>query len=300
MADIENFRRAAHDNLLWGIKSAPVSEVMVLADTVQSDTNLEQYDSFHPAPAAQEIFSGPVEFEPGISFEYTLTNQMWALGISIHKNAFDDDRLGAFQNQIRQMGTRMEQLKYEQVLQALWDGDGAASYDGSNFFANTHTDWTGDNALTVAVAAGDSIPTLAEMESAYEDARASLFEFTDPKGKTIHYGVNDMTLVHGPRLETVVNRVNGNQLRTAGESNVHQGRFTPILATTNNDTATQKEFILAKTEAGRRPLIFQDRQGVEDKVIDFDENLIMKWIVTRRFTVGYNAAYSAVKHDFTT
>lgn len=300
MADLEVFRRAAHDELLWGLENAPVSQVEVLVDRVSSDTNIEQYDSFHPAPAAQRLKKGPFIFEPGVSFEYDLTNRTYGVGISIHEDVFDDDRLGAYMNQIRQMGTRMDQILYEQILQTLFDGDVNASYDGSNFFNNSHTDWTGDNALTVAVAAGDSIPTLAELETAYEDARASLFEFTDPKGKTIHYGVENMVMVHGPRLETVVNRLNSNSLRTNGETQVHQGRFSSILATTNNDTSTQKEFILTKTDAGRRPLLLQVRSEVEDKIIEPREDRLIKWTAWRRFIVGYNAAYSAVKQDFTT
>lgn len=300
MADYQLFTRGARSAFLQGLREAD-DMYKRLVKVVPSDRQDETYDSFSPAPRLREMTdSAGFESQVGVSFNYTLTNQSWGIGVKVTKDAFDDDKMGAYRERIRQLGSRTRQNMFRQILQTLWDGDGAASYDGSNFFAAAHNDWTGDNAITSAAAAGDAIPTLSEFEIAYEDARALFLEFTDGMGEPIWWDHNDLALICGPRMETVANRVLKNPLRTSGESQIHKGDAEIIVTPVTNDTGTVKEFALVRLTPDSQPLILQERTPPREVTEDQVEDEMLFFGVKQRFTVGYYRPYSAIHQVFTT
>lgn len=298
--EFQAFRRAARDALLYNLQQADIGLARELVDEVPSDTNLEQYDSFSPAPAVQDLQDGPHETATGVSFQLNITNVTWGVSMSFNKDRFDDDNLGAFQNNIGMLGTRLANQFFERITLRLFQGDINASYDGSNFFANAHNDWTGDNALTTVVAAADAVPSLAEMETSFDDALASMLEFTDARGLPIHYDDQNLVMVGGPRMRRIMKRIETGSLRTNGETNTFQGESRVLITPHTEDTSIQKEYILAKTTPGMRPLIYQNRSGIKDGVdVDDIKRTVTYW-AEQRYEIGYGKAYSAIKQDFTT
>lgn len=297
--DKQTFSRAARAALLWGLEDAG-NDYTRLSDTETSTELSETYDSFSPPGAVQQDNGEGYEPETGVRFDYTITNRTWTVSLDVQKDSLNDDNLGAFQNRIRLLGRRMGNHLTKRCFDQLWAGESNASYDGTNFFADTHVDWTGDNLLTSVATADDAVPTLAELEVQYNTAISTMLEYTDRYGEPIWYNDQEMVMVVGPQMRTVARQLLLNDLTSNGQTNIHKGTADLVVLPHNEDTATVKSFIIAKTTPGMRPMIYQQREGMSTVTDENVRKRTMFFGAESRYEFGYGHPYAAVKHQFTT
>lgn len=297
--DSQNFTRGARAALLWELEQAP-NDWSDLTDSEMSDFQDETYDSFSPPGAVQQDTGEGYEPESGVSFNYTITNKTWTVSLNVKKDNLDDDKLGGFQKRIGLLGRRMANHLRKRLFDQMFAGESNASYDGTNFFADSHTDWTGDNSLTSVAAAADAVPTLAELEAEYNTIIATMLEYTDRYGEPIWQDDSDLVLICGPQLRTVCRQLLNNDLTTNGQTNIHKGTADLIVTPHNEDTSTTKHIIVAKKTAGMRPMIYQRRKAIETETEENVKGRSIFFGANARYEMGYGHPYAAVRHQFTT
>lgn len=295
----ETFSRAARAALLWGIESAN-NDWQDVSDTEDSVELAETYDSFSPPSSVQEDTGAGFDPVTGVRFSFIITNKTWTVSLHVQKDSLNDDQLGAFRNRIRLIGTRMSNHLRKRCYDQLFAGESNLSYDGSNFFANTHNDWTGDNLATSQAAAGDSVPTLAELETEYNVVIATILEFTDRFSEPIWQDDSELVMIVGPQMRTVARQLLLNDLTTNGQTNINKGTAKLVITPHNEDTGTVKSFIIAKMTPMMRPMIYQRREGISTVTDENIEKRTMFFGAEARYEFGFGHPYAAIKHQFTT
>ena len=301
--DAQTFTRGARANLLQGVKAAP-REWRQFCEVVSSDTQDETYDSFNAAGRVTQDLGAGFTVENGVRYNYTITNQTFTLAIGVSRDALDDDKLGAFTNQIKTLGVRMGNHPFERAMTVLTTGDANAAFDSSNFFANSHNDFTTlDNSLTSVAAAADAVPTLAELEIEWAKITAAFLEFEDRSGANVHYdGLGSMWLLTGPQLKAVGRKMLNGALTTNGQTQIFQNdaQLMTLPANHMQDTSVQKEIITLLTNEVIKPLVLQERSAIADKTWENDTSRTIYFGAESRFTVGYGNPAAAIHHVFTT
>lgn len=297
--DQQTFTRAARAALLWGVEQAS-NDWQDISDTEDSTELSETYDSFSPPGSVQEDSGPGYEPETGVRFDYTITNKTWTVSLDVKKDSLNDDNLGAFRNRIQLLGRRMSNHLRKRCFDQLFAGESNASYDATNFFANSHTDWTGDNLTTSVAAAGDAVPTLAELRAQYNTVIATMMEFTDRFGEPIWQDDEELVLIVGPNLRQVARELINAGLTGGGDTNVEAGTARLIVTPHNEDTSTTKSFVVAKSTPGMRPMIYQRREGISTVTDENKRKRTMFFGAEARYEFGYGHPYAAVKHQFTT
>jgi phage major head subunit gpT-like protein len=59
-------------------------------------------------------------------------------------------------------------------------------------------------------------------------------------------------------------------------------------------------FIVAKTDDPVGPLIFQQRQNFDTKIVDDPHNKFIEYMADARYAMGYGRWQNAVRYEFTT
>lgn len=100
-------------------------------------------------------------YSPGVRLvdkTYTVANNEWRIGpINVRKRDLDDDQIGGYLRSIQALPARAQKDIGHQVLAHLALGTSTACFDGTNFFANSHTFGSGDNLDTANFASNDAV-----------------------------------------------------------------------------------------------------------------------------------------------
>lgn len=100
-------------------------------------------------------------YSPGVRLinkEYTIPNYDWRIGpVSVRKTDLDDDQVGGYLKSINALPGRAQKDIGHQLLSHLANGTTNTCFDGTAFFANTHTFGTGDNLDTANYASNDGV-----------------------------------------------------------------------------------------------------------------------------------------------
>ncbi len=121
---------------------------------LDSKVKVETHTYMSNLPRLAE-FKGYTPFTRLVNKEYTVANKEFRVGVSVRKTDVDDDQTGGYMNTINGLPTRAQKDTGHRILAHLAAGGSTACFDGSNFFANSHTFGTGDNLDTFDGASND-------------------------------------------------------------------------------------------------------------------------------------------------
>lgn len=128
-----------------------------ILDEVPSSTRTENYGWLAPTPKMTNYAGYRRYFKQG-AVTYSITNQPFDSAIAILKDDINDDQVGGYTKKASELAQKAGAFKYERSLQFLTQGASTVCWDGTNFFASSHTIGMGNNTIAFT-AAGSSDAT---------------------------------------------------------------------------------------------------------------------------------------------
>jgi phage major head subunit gpT-like protein len=124
---------------------------------IPSKVKVETQTFMSSLPRLQE-FKG---YTPSVRLtnkEYTVANKDYRIGmVNVKKTDLDDDQVGGYLRSIQAIPATGERDIGFKILAHLAAGTSTACFDGTNFFANSHTVGSGDNLDTFNPAGNDGV-----------------------------------------------------------------------------------------------------------------------------------------------
>jgi len=122
-----------------------------------SSTRVETHVYMSNLPRLRE-FKGYQAASRLTNKEYTVANKEYRIGpVSVRKTDLDDDQVGGYLRSIQALPDRGQKDIGHQILSHLANGTSNACFDGSNYFANSHTLGSGDNLDTYNASSNDGV-----------------------------------------------------------------------------------------------------------------------------------------------
>lgn len=123
---------------------------------VSSKGRVENYPWLYPPPLLAQ-WNGYRNFAKLAETNYRVPNVTYAAGFEVPYEDLEDDQIDGFKRQAAAMARGAQEWKRIKSLMFLATGQTNVCFDGSNFFATSHTIGTGNNILTVSPASGDAV-----------------------------------------------------------------------------------------------------------------------------------------------
>jgi phage major head subunit gpT-like protein len=240
--------------------------LLVLANEVESKAALERHFFLGDVPGFQK-WKGDRVMSTLMAHSFTIVNDDFASGITIHRNEIMDDKLGLVAPRIADLAGKAARFKGDYMMMALINGfSGTAfpsevgdgkSFDGSLFFSTTHS-------LEGGPAMSNKITT-ALSEAGLEEAEILMKTFKTWDGKD-PLNMSPTHLIVGPKLKnTAMKLLNAgtiiNAAGTASAVNVHAGKY-QIIESQRLTGAYDDYWFLADLSKATKPFIFQDREPI--------------------------------------
>jgi phage major head subunit gpT-like protein len=159
--DVGVFSAQARSEFLEG-RMAAEERVMpanfdMFVSKVPSSVKIETHVYMSALPRLYE-FNG---YSPGIratDYKYTVANKEYRIGpVSVRKADLDDDQIGGYLKLINALPEQGKKDTAWKVMNHLAAGTSTACFDGTSFFANSHSVGSGDNLDTANMASGDAV-----------------------------------------------------------------------------------------------------------------------------------------------
>ena len=264
-----------------------VSELSSVLEIIPSDKLTERYAYYtaasHPVrwPRGESIQSKPFS-----DVTWTVTNLDYAKGVEWHKNDERDDQTKSLVSQARDLGANFGLLPkrlFYQILLSTTDANLLPAIptaaDGAALFAATaggaaRFGVTGGNIIT-----GSGVGSAAAIEADFYSAVTRLGSFQDGEGQQIwdssvmdkgfevFYGLSNNLVVQRAFKADAVAAGGLTATSNATVSNmIKVGGFNVKL--TGTSRITTNDLFVAMLDSGRKPIIMQDRQGVEEYLAD--------------------------------
>lgn len=150
--------KAQFQTALMGAYAKPYpADIDMLIDEWPSTTAIEVYPYLVNIPRLR-VFRKDSPAVQLASDKWTIANKTYRQGpVVVQKETLDDDQIGGYLRAIGAMPAGAQKdVKYE-VLRTLAAGDSTACFDGTNFFADSHTIGAGDNLMTADNASNDGV-----------------------------------------------------------------------------------------------------------------------------------------------
>lgn len=123
----------------------PLNEVMQYVD---SKTKIENYAHLYPAPGVAE-FAGSRRFVRLGESSYRVANKTYDSSFSVKLEDIEDDQTGGYKLKSQELAMKVKNWPLLAGLIALSRGATDLCFDGTAFFADSHTIGTGDNKLAI-------------------------------------------------------------------------------------------------------------------------------------------------------
>lgn len=241
--------------------------LLVLSNQVPSTAAIERHFFLGDVPAFQ-AWRGDRVMATLMAHRFTIENQDFSSGITIHKNEILDDQLGLVQPRISALAGRAALHKGDYMLRALIQGfSGTAfpvedvgdgkSFDGVLFFSTAHT-------LEGGPAMSNKITT-ALSEAGLEEAEIAMANLKTWDGKD-PLNLKPTHLIVGPKLANTAKKLLNagtiiNAAGTASAVNVYMGKYQIIES--QRLTGTYDDYwFLADLSKPTKPFIVQNREAI--------------------------------------
>ncbi len=142
---------AAYDGLRAGIKMTPWTEFV---QRIPSTARIETYPWMSPPPRLKEWAGRRNYTRPDFS-KMLVENKEYSAEQIVFLRDIEDDQTGGFKTTMQAMAADVADFPGRMAMKLIRDN--AASFDGSNMFADSHTIGTGDNNLTADNASNDGV-----------------------------------------------------------------------------------------------------------------------------------------------
>lgn len=222
----------------------------LLSMPVNSNGAIEEHNFATQSPRFSEWVGDRQMSALGVG-GWTLKNRNYEGSVWIDRNDLEDDKLGLYTAQIRQLAQNGVLHQFDLIRDLLNANFSTTSYDGVAFFSNSHP-------LQDSASLNDNLTTGVLSNDAYRAACVLLREMKDSRGEYLN--LNCTHLICGNDNEWVAREILKQNVLATGESNVAMGTaqvlIVPGLTSTNWMVADLgkmlKPFVLQK----RRPLEF--------------------------------------------
>lgn len=132
-----------------GLQAAAPVDITRVATVVSSGTDRNVYAWLNSLRGFRE-WVGPRIIRQLESSKYELKNKEFEDSFEVKRREIEDDQYGIYGSRSRLLGEDARRWPYEQVFQALLDGDQEPCYDNQNFFDDAHPVVNASGADTVA------------------------------------------------------------------------------------------------------------------------------------------------------
>jgi len=268
----------------------------LLSTTVPSNAASEDYAWLGETPAMRE-FIDERKVKGFTDTTYQIVNKTWEATMSVKRSELEDDQVGAINVRVQDLARRSRQHIDELLYQALTDN--GTGYDGAAFFSNTHPA-RGEGSAQDNLLTGTGTTTAA-LKTDIQAAIAALKDFTDERGKPFTPMLNsaDLVILCPPAIEWTMREALEATI-ISNTSNVLAGVVGQVIATPWLTPTDANDWYLLYTGHTLKPLIFQDRMGVEFNALEQDSEAgfmreLYLYGVRARYNVGYGFWQHAVK-----
>ncbi len=265
-----------------------------ITTTIPSKSDREQYGLFGGLPVVRE-WLGEKKYDSFKDYDFTIINKDWEASLEVDRNEVEDDQVGMVMPKVQMLAQRTFNHKNQLLSNLLIDGDSDLAYDGTAFFANTHTDGTVDNLL-----AGTGT-TDAQLQTDLTVARSAMMKFQDDRGEPLHAILDG--IVCPPELEMAFRRIAESTTAVdASASGVVNsiGRTIKFVIADARLTDVD-DWYGVSTSLPLNPLVFQDRKSstLISQTAPTEEAMFnrrkMRFSVEARYNVGYGLFQLAIK-----
>ena len=307
---------------LAGIEAAP-RLFSNIAQVVDSDAPEETYLFGGQVPRMEEW----IDTRKAVDLfqkKLTVPNRIYANAIKVDRFEKQDDRMGFFNQRIREMATEASNFVDELVFGTLMDAAESASgsegpaYDGSAFFDTTHVDPAAEvtaaqsNDLAPAAVAPTN-PTLAEFTNSVKTNLISFRTFVDDRGRKWWRNIGPSTvfwLIVPPGFEKVATEFIKSQSVDSTNPAIINAltNIAQYAMIVNTETANDDSFITALAAPGRMPFLVQQRVSpvmnsvTGDRAGEIDSETFFNrydfWGAYNRVGIGYGQWRSAILSRF--
>lgn len=114
---------------------------------IPSTARIEHYTWMSPSPGLN-LYAGHRRYGKVTTVRYSVENLEFDVGFEVSMRDVKDDQTGGYVQIPKQLGHRAALFPGRWTIKHLAAGASRACFDGTNFFADSHTIGTGDNLLT--------------------------------------------------------------------------------------------------------------------------------------------------------
>lgn len=253
-----------------------------------SDGYDEKYGWIGAMPAVKE-WIGEIQASELASYDYTIKNKDWVVGVPINENDIEDDRVSAL-GALAQMLVRRIAVHPEKLIIDLMTGGGKA-YDGVAFFSDVSGKRKIDNLLN---GTGTS---LSQLEADLNAALIAMAKFKDDQGEVLNIKGN--VIVCPVALENNFRRLVQSQADPTASGGVntynpYQGRFT-VIGDARLDAVDANDWYLFATNEIVKPFIYQLRQEAKPEMEKTPNTKRWVFSANYRCNVGFGLPHLGVK-----
>jgi phage major head subunit gpT-like protein len=266
--DIEAARVGFHAAFLGSLQTTGPDPLEQLYATVNSTGTAEEWEWLGDLPGFDE-WLGDRKLGQVKRFRLRIENKDWANGIRVHQNELSDGRTDMLRLKIAGLADQARKHRTDLMIKLLINGfSGTAypdvsnglSYDGAFFFSTTHqapgTSAIQSNRLTLALdPEGVALETATQMLGGFTS-----YDGNDP------LSLAGTTLIVGPKLQFIAERLMAAEYLENGASNIHRNRY-KVLVSPRLRGAYDDYWFLADLSAPVKPLIFQMREEISTSAI---------------------------------
>jgi phage major head subunit gpT-like protein len=266
--DLDAARVGFHAAFLGSLDTIGPDPLEQLYATVQSNGTVEEWEWLGDLPGFEE-WKGDRKLAGLDQFKLRVENKNWSSGLRVHQNQLADNRTGMLRLRIDGLAAKARRHRTDLAVKHLLNGftglafpevSNGLAYDGAMFFSTTHQQQgystVQSNKLTLALDAdGVALETATQMLGAMKS-----YDGTE----TLDMG--GTTLIVGPKLQFIAERLMGAEYLANGASNIHRNRY-KVLVSNRLVGAYDDYWFLADMSSPIKPLIFQMRQEIQTSAI---------------------------------
>jgi phage major head subunit gpT-like protein len=147
---IDMFTVMMRSEFLKGMQAVPAREPKYKDFTtiVPSTARIENYAWMTPSPGIQR-YLGHRRYATLDQIKYTVPNLEFSSEITVALRDLEDDQIGGYPLRFNELGLKAEAHPSRYVLQTLALGETTGCFDGTNFFATSHNQGSGNNPIGI-------------------------------------------------------------------------------------------------------------------------------------------------------
>lgn len=155
--DINVFTAAMRNefNEAWAKLDTAPAPWMDFTTEIPSTARVENYSFMSPAPGLAR-YQGHRRLADLSAIKYQVSNLEYDAAFAVLTRDIEDDKVGGYTLKPGELAKNAKEFPGRIALQLLGLGASTACFDGTNFFADSHTIGTGDNSITKNCASDDS------------------------------------------------------------------------------------------------------------------------------------------------